>query len=185
MKRAILFAIVIMALGVSTAFAAVCPDIQYLGQFDIAQDGADVARVAAGEDRKVYVADINGSSLNVYYSDGEFIESKKMNNIVSVEADGDRVFVGIAKGVRGVFKGEVKVYNAALQYQFSLGSGYSEFTYPSAIATDGTKVFVADRNADRIKAYNLGDGAYLFSFGGSGSADSSTPRPSAKRLTYA
>ena len=169
MKRAILFAIVIMALGVSTAFAAVCPVIQYLGQFDIAQDGAEVARVAAGEDRKVYVADINAGYLKVYYSGGEFIESKKINNIVSVAADGDTVFIGIATEKRGVYKGEVKVYDAALQYRFSLGSGYSEFTYPSAIATDGTKVFVADRNADRIKAFDLADdGAYLFSFGGSG-----------------
>ena len=75
MKRAIMFAIVIMALGVNSAFAVDCPDIQYIRQFDIAQDGAGVARVAAGSDRKVYVADMNGGFLKIYYSDGEFIQA--------------------------------------------------------------------------------------------------------------
>ncbi len=177
MKRAILFAILIMALGANPAFAVDCPDIQYLKKFDIATYGANVARVAAGSDRKVYVADINGGFLKVYYSDGEFIQSKKINNIVSVAVESGTVFVGIASAIRGVYKGEVKVYNSSLQYQRSLGSGSSEFTFPSAIASDGTKVFVADRNADLIKAYDPADGTFLFSFGGSGSAESATPMP--------
>ncbi len=183
MKRAILFAIVLMALGASPAFSAVsCPDIQYLGQFDTGPVGADLARAAAGEDRKVYVADVKGGFLRVYHSDGTSVENKRMKNIISVGVYGDTVFIGKGRDTKGGYKSEVEVYNSSLQKQFSLGSGLAEFKYPVAMVSDGTKIFVADNLTDKVKAYSLADGSALFSFGGSstvdyGSDDSDTPKP--------
>ncbi len=178
MKRAILFAIVLMALGVNPAFSAVCPDIQYLGQFGVSQGEADIARAAAGEDRKVYVADIYGGMLKVYHSDGTYIQGKRFKDIISVDVYGDTVFIGKGRKTKGGFKGEVEVYDSSLKYQFSLGSGWAEFKYPAAMASDGTKIFVADKLADGVKVYSLINGTALFSFGGRGYADSDIPRPS-------
>jgi hypothetical protein len=178
MKRSFLLAIGFLILGANVALAAVCPDIQYLNKFKISQDGAEVARVAAGSDRKVYVADVNGGFLKVYYSDGKFVESKKFENLSTVGIEGSAVFVGKARKQRGAYVGEVRVLNSSLQYQFSLGSGSGEFRYPVAIVSNGSRIFVADRILQNIKAFDATNGAYLFSFGGNGYTSTDTPAPS-------
>ncbi|KKK48886.1 hypothetical protein LCGC14_3140630, partial [marine sediment metagenome] len=65
MKRILLLGIVLIILGANGALAAVCPDIQFIKSFNVSQEGAEVPRLAAGADRKVYVADVNMSRLSI------------------------------------------------------------------------------------------------------------------------
>ena len=163
MKRILLLGIVLIILGANGALAAVCPDINFIKSFNISQGGAEVPRVAAGADRKVYSADVNGGFLKVYTSDGKFVQSKKFANISSVGVYGDTVFIGKARYVRGGFVGEVGIYDSSLKHLRTLGSGPGEFGYPVAIVSDGDKVFVADRRANLVKAFSFADGSPLFS----------------------
>ena len=57
MKRAAILAIGLILFGASFAYSApTCPNIRPIGGFKASQEGADIARLAVGVDRKVYVA---------------------------------------------------------------------------------------------------------------------------------
>jgi len=165
MKRAAILAIGLVLFGASSAYSApTCPSIIPIGGFEVSQEGANIARVSVGEDRKVYVADINGGSLNVYFSNGAYAEAIAVDGILSVAVSGGKVYVGRADKVRNNYHGEVRVLDADLNYLYSLGQGVGEFVHPAGIAAGNSMVYVADKIGSSVKAYSDADGAYLFSF---------------------
>ena len=77
MKKTALMLIGLMTIFANVSLASVCPDIQYIEQYQLST-GADVSRIASDAAGIIYVADLTAGFLKVYDS--------AYNNIDSTES---------------------------------------------------------------------------------------------------
>lgn len=172
MKVKALYVVLIVALLIPSAVsAAVCPQVEPLSSVGGGGD-FEPMRVAVNGKGNLYVSDRFNKNVRVFDYKGSLLKKIDMTSPLGVAVDGSgRVYIGRAEESRGLFTGEVRVYDANLGALYNLGRGWGEFKYPGAIATDATRVYVADGRANVVKAYDITNGQFLFAFGGYGYCD--------------
>jgi sugar lactone lactonase YvrE len=145
---------------------AAMPDYQW--QESIAIDAPTA--VDTDQNGNIYIAESSNNRLNIINSAGILQRTLRLDTPTSVaiyegQGSGKKIFVGN----RG--KGNVEVYDDALNLMYKLGSGDGEFIHPNAIAiSENGNVYVTDGKGDTVKIYSL-NGTYQASFGTTGSGD--------------
>jgi hypothetical protein len=170
--RALIIVAVILAMA-GSAWAGECStagiDITPLD--DLTMAGRNSFRpqdVAVSPNGDVFVTDAVHGKVMVFDRNGKIKRSLERKDPYGIDVDSaGNVYIGWASyNDAGHFTGEVDVYNQWLNYQGTLGTGWAEFKLPYSIATDDTRVYVADNRGNAIKVYDKGTRQLLTSFGG-------------------
>lgn len=169
-KRVLFFLTVIFLLAGGTAWAAQCPSFGELGNVRKAGEFRPT-RAAVAPSGLLYVTDSMYGKLYVLDpATGKTLTTKAVESPLGVAVGSDgTVYVGMAKGDRGFYTGEVAVYGPDLTYLGSLGSGVGEFQYPLSIQISSGRIIVVDNRANAVKVYDEASRAHLFNLkGGAG-----------------
>jgi hypothetical protein len=149
-------------------YAAACPEVVSLGDLT-GPDGFEPLRMALGDGGELYVTDNYNDTVYVYNYKGDRVKTLSIEKPLGVAVDSQgRVYIGRATGDRGVYTGEVNVYDSDLNFLGALGAGLGEFEYPISIAVDGEQVYVADNRVHVVRVYDMETRERLYSFGGNG-----------------
>ena len=169
-KRVLIFLTVIFLLAGGTAWAAQCPSFGELGNVRKAGEFRPT-RAAVAPSGLLYATDsLYGKLYVLDPATGKTLNSKAVESPLGIAVGSDgTVYVGMAKGARGFYTGEVAVYGPDLDYLGSLGSGVGEFQYPLSIQISSGRIYVVDNRANAVKIYDEVSRAHLFNLkGGSG-----------------
>jgi sugar lactone lactonase YvrE len=139
-------------------------------------------RVATDVEGYVYATNAQAGKVLVWDPEGSLLFQHDVPGsptAIAVSALGE-VFVGEEHG------GSVLIFDPDWNFQGQLGSGDGEFAIPTDISLDPASgnIYVADGFAHEVRVY-YPNGAFHFSFGGFGSADSQFRFPSAVHVTAA
>lgn len=136
----------------------------------------------AFDETYIYVSDdVNNRVQKFLISDGSFV-GKTADNVTRpwgcVYWDGF-IYVGCFAGTYAhtirKFDAETLIYQSAFG---SVGSGDNQFNYPRGMTTDGTYLYIADYNNNRIKKHLL-DGTYVAKTGSTGTGNGEFKGPTA------
>jgi len=133
-------------------------------------------RIAVTPTGDLLVTKAAAARMYMFDGAGNSLGAVAVTQSVSLDVGPDgRIYVGHGKYSTNTppydEPGEVKVYDASLNYLFSLGAGKGEFINPVDIkAASNGLIYVADSSANRIKVFNA-DGTLAVEFGEQGAGD--------------
>jgi hypothetical protein len=136
----------------------------------------------AFDETYIYVSDdVNNRVQKFLISDGSFV-AKTADNVTRPWGCvywGGYLYVGCYEGTYAntirKFNAETLVYQSAFG---SVGSGDDQFNGPRGMTTDGTHLYIADYNNNRIKKHLL-DGTYVAKTGSTGTGNGQFKGPTA------
>lgn len=140
------------------------PDGQLIGRLGVAGDKEGALAypndLAVDNKGKVFVSDSNNYRVQV------FNEKNKTGKIFTKTPEGQQLFGSLTRGIAVDNKGDVwvvdaishkvKVYDkeGAQRFEFGqFGYGDGEFNFPNGIAVKGNRIYIADRENNRICVY--------------------------------
>ncbi len=133
------------------------------------EEAGKPARIATDRWGKIFISYPREGRIRVYdiYGNPIFtIENLGRPVAVSVDADGERIYVG------DEIYGRVSVFDSSGNFLFRLGSGDGQFKRPQDIAVDPltNAIYVTDGGDHQVKVFDP-DGTYSHSFGEYGTGD--------------
>lgn len=122
----------------------------------------------------IHLLDARGQKIRDFQAD--------FPSAIASDSEG-RIYIGLGKYSSGdiarQLPGEVRIYDANMNYIRSLGKGPGEFVMPSSVAVDQSgRILVSDMVADNVKVFDHA-GTLLFTIGQHGIGDKSFNMPQA------